>query len=470
MALLILSTATAVTASSEGNILLDTTTEQVVAYDPLDNVADQLMVPVVAGVPPPPLLADHDKIQTLKVKEQRYIQRIETERVEKQGSLYVELTPDELRTSGEGRAYGKIRLSGEPLPWDGMDDDELGEEENGLGDDYFAQGSYSHWGGEFRYETFSEGDNEDETSSDSKDTDRQSRQLKESRMASKQTTFSAKQADQDDGAEVADEQTSRLELEILPAKNEPTRDLKVEETGEAVETLDPNVKNNVKEIVEPQIWDADGKSQKAQGRVDRGKQEYVQMQEDPSIKVMNVARVSDYETEKRPKLDQIDMMGYEAEVDWLNEQDKMFKSWRHRHHHQANKHFDADWDPNSVEEEEQLVGDDAPVDPAKSPEEMFNDPLWHVKHGKVPISSISSLSFSCNSTTNFFLGILRRSQPKSLSQARGNPLSQPDPQREGGRRRGWYRVPGRPFKSDLQRDRLSLDPQQPRRGLELRRL
>lgn len=382
MALLILSTATAATASSESNIILDTTTEEAVAYDPLENFADQLMVPVAAGVPPPPSPADHDKIHVLKVKEQRYIQRIEIERVEKQGSLYVELTPDELRTSGEEGVDGRIRFSGEPLPWDGMDNGELGKEENGLGDDYFAQGSYSPWGGEFRYEAFPKGDNQDETSSDSKDTDGQSApQLKESRMASKQATFSAMQADQDDGAEVADEQSSRLELEMLPAKNEPVRDLKVEEIGKVVETLDPNVKNNVKEIVEPQIWDAEGKSQKAQIRGDRGRQEYVQIQEDPSIKVMNVARVSDYETEKKPKLDQIDMMGHEAELDWLNEQEKMLESWRYRHHHQVNKHFDADWDSNSIEEEEQLVGDDASIDHAESPEEMFNDPLWHVKHG-----------------------------------------------------------------------------------------
>src|SRR6202012_2671701 len=116
VAFLILSTATAITASSESNILLDTTTEEAVAYDPLENLADQLMVPVAAGVPPPPSPADHDKIQALKVKEQRYIQRIETERVEKQGSLYVELTPDELRTSGEEGVDGRIRFSGEPLP------------------------------------------------------------------------------------------------------------------------------------------------------------------------------------------------------------------------------------------------------------------------------------------------------------------------------------------------------------------
>lgn len=449
MALLILSTATAAVTSSEDNIILDTTTEEAVAYDPLENIADQLMVPVAAGVPPPPLPADHDTIQTLQIKEQRYIQRIETERVEKQGSLYVELTPDDLRTSGGG-ADGKIRLSGEPLPWDGVGD-ELGEEdENGLDNDYFAQGSYSPWGGEFRYEAFPEEDDQG-TSSDSKDTDGHStNQRKKSRVASKQAAFSAVQADQDDGAEIADEQSSRLEIKMLPAKNEPTQDLKVEETGEAVETLDPNVKNNVKEMIEPQIWDADGRSQKAQGRVDRGVQEYVQNQEqDPSIEVLSLAHVSD-ETEMRPKLDEIDMMGHEAEVEWLNEQDKMLKSWRHRHHHQANKHFDADWDSNSVEDEEQTVEEDAPVDLTKSPEEMFNDPLWHVKHGRVPLSFISSISSSCNSTTNSFLGILRRSQPEALSQAKGNLLSQAEPQREEGCRRGWHRVPGRPLGPALQ--------------------
>ncbi|KAG0036081.1 hypothetical protein BGZ82_004715 [Podila clonocystis] len=370
VALLILSTAATAVTSSE-DILLDTTAEEAIAYDPLENIADQLMVPVAAGVPPPPLPADHDSLQTLQLKEQRYIQRIETERVEKQGSLYVELTPDELRINGEGAA-GNVRFSGEPLPWDGVDDDGLGEDENGLGDEYFTQESYSPWGEEFRYEFIPAGSDQIETSS-SKGTDGQNtRQHKKYRVTSSsgnQASFSAMQADHDDGADIADEQSSRLELEILPAKNEPAQELKVEETGEVIETLDPNVKNNVKEIVEPQIWDADGQSQKVQARVDRGVREYVQNQEeDPSIKVMNLARVSD-EAETRPKLDQIDLMGNEAKVDWLNEQDTMNKSWRHRHHHQTNKHFDAEWESNSADEEQ-------PVE-----DEIFNDPLWHVKHG-----------------------------------------------------------------------------------------
>ncbi|KAF9303559.1 hypothetical protein BGZ74_003491 [Mortierella antarctica] len=375
VALLILSTAAAVT-SSEDNILLHTTsTEEAIAYDPLENIADQLMVPVAAGVPPLPLSTDQDSIQTLQMKEQRYIQRIETERVEKQGSLYVELTPDELRTRGEGTA-GNVRFAGEPLPWDGV------EEENGLWDEYFVQGSYLPWGEEFRYEAILEGSDQDETSS-SKGTDGQSTcQCEKSRVASsssKQASFSAMQADHDDGADIADEQSSRLEIEMLPAMDEVTRDLKVEETGEAIETLDPNVKNNVKEIVEPQIWDADGLSQKMQGRVDQGAREYFQQEEVPSIKAINQAHVSD-KTEERPELDQIDFMSHEAEVDWLDEQDKMFKSWRHRQHHQANKHVDAEWDSNSIDEE-QPDGNEPPADAPKTPEEMFNDPQWHRKHG-----------------------------------------------------------------------------------------
>ncbi|KAG0031430.1 hypothetical protein BGZ81_001268 [Podila clonocystis] len=381
VALLILSTAATAVTSSE-DILLDTTTEKAIAYDPLENIADQLMVPVAAGVPPPPLPADHDSIQALQLKEQRYVQRIETERVEKQGSLYVELTPDELRIKGEGAA-GNVRFSREPLPWDGVDDDELGEEENGLGDEYFRQGSYSPWEEEFRYEVIPEGSDQIKTSS-SKGKDGQStRQHKKCRVASSsgnQALFSAMQADHDDGADIADEQSSRLELEILPAKNEPAQELKVEETGEAIETLDPNVKSNVKEIVEPQIWDADGQSQKVQARVDRGVREYVQNQEeDPSIKVMNLAGVSD-EAETRPKWDQIDLMGNEAEIDWLNEQEKLFKSWRNRHHHHTNKHYDAKSESNSADGE-QPVEDEAPENSARTPEEIFNDPLWQVKHG-----------------------------------------------------------------------------------------
>ncbi|KAF9319477.1 hypothetical protein BG003_009002 [Podila horticola] len=380
VALLILSTAAAVT-SSEDNILLDTTTEEAVAYDPLENIADQLMVPVAAGVPPPPLPADQDSIQALQLKEQRYVQHIETMRVEKQGSLYVELTPDELRTNGEGAAEN-VRFSEEPLPWEGVEDDGLGEEEDGQGGEYFAKGSYSPWGGEFRYEVIPE-ESDQQSSSSSKGVDGQNtRQRKTNRVASSsgQSSFSVMQADQNDGADVAEEESNRLELEILPPRDEPVQDLKVEETGMAVETLDPNVKNNVKEVVEPLIWDADGKSQKAQGRVDRGVQEYFQEQEeDPSIKVMSPARVSD-ETEMRPKLDQIDFMGHEAEVDWLNEQDMLLKSWRHHHLHQANKYIDTQWDSDSTDEE-QPVEDEAPVDSTKTPEEIFNDPLWHVKHG-----------------------------------------------------------------------------------------
>ncbi|KAG0348705.1 hypothetical protein BG004_004419 [Podila humilis] len=356
-------------SSTQDNIILETSSEGTDrASDPLEDAATQLMMPLTAGVPPPPVSADKDGIKALQAKEQRYIQRLEADRIEKQGSLYVEPLPNESVTPQSGR----IRFSGEPLPWDGLSDsDELGDKDNVE----FSSQSYSPWGGEFRYEA----------------------------IPRDQSVFEVMQVDQDDGSAIVDEQQGRLELETWPAVDGPGQTLKVEETGEDIENVDPNIEGNVREAVEPQVWDADGPSQKSQSDHDRNSQEYIQE--------AKAAENVDGDCSLHPEPDEIDLVGYESELDWLNEQDRRLIAWRARHHqHQANSpesNDEQNWDVDSADNEATMVdsGHRKHVEESTmSPEEIFSDPKWHIKHG-----GLNSKHFKTN-THNPFQAISRVDQ------------------------------------------------------------
>ncbi|KAF9418182.1 hypothetical protein BGZ94_009761 [Podila epigama] len=322
--------------------------EGVVAYDPLEPATDQLMLAVAAGVAPPPSPTDQESRKILEQKELRHVQRLETDRVEKHGSLYLEPYGSPPSSSASGRS----RFSGEPLPWDGLADDDEVIGESGFEDDYVLQGSNLPWSGDLRYETLSE----KESPKGSKGFDGQStRQRMKSRIIAldSHADFMAFQVDQDDGADVVDEQSPSHPLFDSPSSK----------THKSAE------------------FSALG----LEGQGD----------EDPSIKVLKLVDDSEQVPKARPKLDQIDFLEHEAEVDWLEEQEKMLRSWRVRHHHHQHHSQDEDqdedenedddedeveieWDSNSVDNDDESTADDVLL---KSAEEIFNDPQWHKKHG-----------------------------------------------------------------------------------------
>ncbi|KAI1321146.1 hypothetical protein EDD11_007712 [Mortierella claussenii] len=276
------------------------------AYDPLISASEQLNIPVVAGVPPPVPAEAEDRE---KRKEQAYIQKFETDRLELQGSFYVESTPEDLERADRAReevaeSLDVVRNAKEPLPWEGISDDD-DDIVSDLQDDQDAEmdWSFSPWGGEFRYEaqdeheqdegdTENEGpdqDNDDEKeekSSDGQTSQKQNIRLSQPQHYSrpsrtkqqhpKQKAFQAAQADADDGSDVVDEDLSRIELVSTTDEDSDDNDLVVndqhfEPTAQAGKMFDaeessrfdadevhgdPNVKDNTYEVVEPQVWDA----------------------------------------------------------------------------------------------------------------------------------------------------------------------------------------------------------------------
>ncbi|KAF9086613.1 hypothetical protein BGX23_008699 [Mortierella sp. AD031] len=406
--------------------------------------------------------------------------------MEREGSLYVELTPLERElaaTAGSGGVSGRIRYSKEPLPWEGygMDEDE-GSGENGIdGDDESSMGwSYSPWGGEFRHEVLSDRDDENynysEDSGNGGDEDlfyyeeddgdeevgqqgrrgtrgktrlalsQRQRQRhrhqhqRQQQQQQQQDGFSVLRVDNDDGAAVVEEQDwSRLELttqakakeeavppidtaftttEIRP--KEVTQLLKEEASGElgkSVTNQDPNVNDN----------DAEGAAQKiSPGNT----QQYVEVplagsfaaaatEEDkaagpgpgPRPGGRSFAAESPVSSEPldssveeevevvRPKLDQIALLGHEAEMDWLQEQDDIQRARRTRDHHDGSRRFEKEEDEDESEwfdqgeaevddgedrneedgddvgiEEISLGGDDGGY-------ENIVDPAWDFEHG-----------------------------------------------------------------------------------------
>ncbi|KAF9899563.1 hypothetical protein EC991_008616 [Linnemannia zychae] len=460
---------------SEGYTRLENPTGA--AYDPLQPLADQLMLPVVAGAPSPPSTADSNN---LTKEQQAYKERLEVERIERQGSFYVELTPLERQLaaasagSGGNGPSGSIRYSKEPLPWEGLgqDEDEAKGDENGIDDeDEASMGwSYSPWGGEFRYEILSdydedivgegdelfEDDGEDSFYYEDEEEDEEEgdqgprrkirlsvsqRQRQRSQQRQRQQDgFSAKRVDNDDGSSVVEEQGwSRLELAVRPQtssesnnsgkdekddkatvtaspeRNRPlkevTRALKMEapgESGELATNQDPNVDDDVMEAaVDSQVWDAEGAAQPPSvgntqlyieaplgGDDGKTKEEAViiTLAEPTGARSFAAEPIgaetldSSMETEVkmvRPKLDQIDLLGHEAEIDWLQEQDDIQRAWGARHHHHRDNvgHEDEEGEEEGEDVDEDVdEGGEVQEEPFSSSSRLsYNE--WDRKHG-----------------------------------------------------------------------------------------
>ncbi|KAG0308581.1 hypothetical protein BGZ98_007560 [Dissophora globulifera] len=269
-----------------------------------------------------------------------------------------------------------VRYSKEPLPWE-----VLGEEE----DDVYGDPEWSHspWGGKFRYENDQE-DSDADTGRDHDhpcegtviaDKDRHSQsQYRSQRAHREQEGFSAFKVDMDDESDISDDQG----LTRTESADSAGRQDDVETTKE--------------------------------GSPDSNTKDFDMMQVDSHV---------DQETDKgHPQMDEVDLLGYEAEVDWLNEQDEIKHAQRkqqHHHHHSGrfegevpNAEFGAEDDDEedtegqgdeesdiesgeSEEADDEALGDEAvegaegaeeeEYTPGMSPEEVYNDIEWHAKHG-----------------------------------------------------------------------------------------
>ncbi|KAF9116520.1 hypothetical protein BGX27_001814 [Mortierella sp. AM989] len=458
---------------------------KVIAYDPMVPVADQLKIPVVAGAPPsPPVQTEPEK-----QKEYAYIQRQENDRVRLQGSLYVELTPEDIKqmkaSQGGDIPSGPpnfIRYSKEPLPWEGLEIDTQNGGEIPQDDDYTTLGwPYSPWEGEFRYEAMPDDNGyndvdlgEDESREvESEDTCRDDR-LDDGNSKNKQKEkgglqkslrrhhhhrYSCHRSQQlqhqkeppvtpinvgndsqaKDQVKVtyakiinsnpsinSDDKVDKLDVaEALPSLLDEESEIfqieRIDEFG-ASAANDPNVIDNINEVVDPQVWDALEPPQKSRPRT----QQYVESDRreggksrspESSYGAKSAKRVKKLEFEPGaetddetiwPKFDQIDILGHEAEVDWLNEQGLIQKEAYRKHNRQRGRFEggkgneeaeDEDEDENTDDENKDKSRDNGNSDEDndadtheddekeiireqnKSPEELYNDPLWHKKHG-----------------------------------------------------------------------------------------
>ncbi|KAF9550869.1 hypothetical protein EC957_011416 [Mortierella hygrophila] len=261
-------------------------------------------------------------------------------------------------------------------------------------------------------------------------------------------------ADNDDGSSVVEEQDySQLELITPPSQNnhnenmgndtiaqakEKTQTLKMEEfgaSGESVTTLDPNVIDNTLEAtVGSQVWDAEGAAQQTGSTGGHGNtNEYaqapisgsvntaaIQEQKEKEMEAVNAPggersfEVEPMESETvlldmdgsmeaevetvRPKLDQIDLLGHEAEIEWLQEQDEIQRAWSAKHHHRPSGGYEDSHDDEEESGDEEAAEDE--YDQAAefrqrgdgeqdiNGEEGFwshalplDDSNWHKKHG-----------------------------------------------------------------------------------------
>ena len=416
---------------------------KVIPLNPLVPITEQLTPPLVAGVPPPPHQSNLGG-NSISEEEAAYIERLEVVRTERQGSFYFDLTPEDLERAAASQSAalgGQIRYSKEPLPWEalGLDEDEDDEDndENSLqSEEFSAQGWSSPWGGAFRYEALDDDDDEEDYYDDEEQrlfrSDRQkqrSRVVSPKGQANQKAFQSSRAADNDDGSGIVEGESSltmndvnigdtRLELTTEDAPVEITHELKMEGvdssgTNMASNEKDPNVSENIEELIAPQVWDAEGVSEKGPS----GTQEYVEttsVVSPPSLSPDAIASdgTKDAEPESeaslvRPKLDQIDLLGHEAEVDWLNEQDRIQKSWKAKHHKHLEplKYSKDDSEVNNTEDKgegegehyeyedeaegrgseshkEGENGDDEDLLVAKSNEDMYNDKLWDLEHGR----------------------------------------------------------------------------------------
>ncbi|KAF9968037.1 hypothetical protein BGZ70_007049 [Mortierella alpina] len=320
----------------------------------------------------------------------------------------------------------------EPLPWEGMEDEDENEDNSvhlDQGDFLSKEWAFSPWKNSFRFRADDHSQHDD---SDNDDDDYDDKNVDNSKGTERQVwnmeSEPVAHSDSDDGAAIVDEQdVDRAELvsfavdeDDLESENETGRLLKVEEEGRfgtESNARDPNVRENQNELIVPQVWDADGVSQKGE----TGKQEYVETEEEavdetPALYLNDTQSDKDKAEEKagqdvgKARLDQIDLMGGEAELEWLQKQADIQEAWKAKHHHhhhsdgqqqQKTERFDRHGDTEvrrggqeQDQDRDRDVDGDRPIagnegdrgstSPKREPvtaEEMFKDPLWGLKHG-----------------------------------------------------------------------------------------
>ncbi|GJJ79018.1 hypothetical protein EMPS_11377 [Entomortierella parvispora] len=428
--LVTVTTAETTTASSQSE---GTETTKLGPLSPFKPSADQLE-PLVAGVPPPPRYSDTGTSHTSE-EEAAYIERLERQRYERQGSFYLELMPEDLErlAASQKMPGGKTRYSKEPLPWEvlGLDEDEedMDSDDTLQTDELSSPDWSSPWGGAFRYEALDDMEDEDDYYDDEKQKlIKSNRQKQRSRVVSPKDQASQKAftADNNDGSSTVDDETgvvvgdgdgpiTRLELTTEDAPVEVTQELKMEEVDSSGTDMpssekDPNVKEGFEELIVPQIWNAEGVSQKGPS----GTQEYIETtsivsspsSSSPPSDAAAFERTENEESESeagfiRPKLDQIDYLGHEAEIDWLNEQYLIQKAWKAKHRKnwkedEDDEEEDEEEDEDEEDEEEEDEDKDEDSDESyeeeeededeerlnvKSIEDMFKDHMYDLEHG-----------------------------------------------------------------------------------------
>ncbi|ORZ09772.1 hypothetical protein BCR41DRAFT_388277 [Lobosporangium transversale] len=298
-----------------------------VPYDSLTSVVEQLRIPVVAGAPPPlqsSAISEQDRRE--KEKEEAYINRLELDRVRLRGSFYLELTPEDKQLMDESQKLYKtdrkplslVHHSKEPLPWEGLTDEEI---ESTSMDFQYDDSETSDW------------------ALSSKDSDFQY----QSHSTPNNVPIGRCAAGNGNG-NVCDGREDVNELSNPKLKSYQ------------------NGRTRLGEI--DKVNDVDN-------RVITGKQP----SESQTGKENNSQEVS------RPKLDQIDLLENEAQVDWLNEQDEIDQARKGglqiaQHQDDVHLHTNEDaFDSNA------RTSAFATNNWAIPPEEVFQDPFWHVKHG-----------------------------------------------------------------------------------------
>ncbi|KAF9187864.1 hypothetical protein BGZ50_001720 [Haplosporangium sp. Z 11] len=404
-------------------------TDSPLAYDPLISVADQLMIPVAAGVPPHSSASLEEAAERQTEKENAYILRLETERVQRHGSFYLEplFKDTQWSAASVGRPAKKVPSIKEPLPWEEF------EEEH---DDTFKVEEWplSPSKGEFPYKMFSmsknsirdnksldesdkdlhdsDGDNDDkqfydsddgggdegENDGDGDDDDNVDEQgymnghVQTGKKTSAQNEFSAATVNNDNGATVVDDQgltrldittkSYTLSVPLQSAKDTKTEKVLMAESESQFDTettiKDPNVQENMEEaVIDSNVWNAVGISQKKQEEA-RSSREYIVRPEDgEGGKNENEESLNNWGAEAmHANMDQIDFMGHEAEVEWLQEHDAVQRAWRVRHrrkNHQFHDNKESELDNDSDNHGmmgANWINTDATI-----------DPLWDYEHG-----------------------------------------------------------------------------------------
>ncbi|KAF9984285.1 hypothetical protein BGZ75_004139 [Mortierella antarctica] len=390
LATLLLVAATSISAQA-------TVSGVVAAYDPLESVSKQLKVLVIAGVPPP--LASGQAGQ--RQKEQAYLQRLEKDRARRRGQFYVESSRKDVSEDdipGVDGVHEGTETSKEPLPWEGVEDEDE-DEDNSITlrqDDFLSEVRvFSPWENSFKFRADDNSQDDDNDDNDDDDKNLHNNKATERHVWNMESEPKpVAQGDGDDGAAIVEDQdldratlvASSATDDDLENEKENGRLLKVEEEGRfgtESNARDPNVRENQNEIIVPQVWDADGVSQKGE----TGKQEYVETEEEtadetPALSLNSTQPVKD-EKEKeeggkdvsKARLDEVDLMGGEAELEWLQEQAAMQDAWKAKHHHVHHQQHRTKRIDRHGEGEFRSGHDPVTV------EEMLKDPLWGYKHG-----------------------------------------------------------------------------------------